>query len=77
MALSGMIKTRELFYIYMILCHWLEFDIFSPSLTISIYYIQELQIPTIAVIEGTALGGGLEMALSCDLRICGNPRIDT
>ncbi|GMJ06092.1 hypothetical protein like AT4G16800 [Hibiscus trionum] len=33
--------------------------------------IEELQIPTIAVIEGAALGGGLEMALSCDLRICG------
>ncbi|XVF52552.1 hypothetical protein PTKIN_Ptkin05aG0027700 [Pterospermum kingtungense] len=32
--------------------------------------IEELQIPTIAVIEGAALGGGLEMALSCDLRIC-------
>nr|KJB51802.1 hypothetical protein B456_008G232200 [Gossypium raimondii] len=32
---------------------------------------EELQIPTIAVIEGAALGGGLEMALSCDLRICG------
>lgn len=32
---------------------------------------QELQIPTIAVVEGAALGGGLEMALSCDLRICG------
>ncbi|KAK9095175.1 hypothetical protein Scep_026644 [Stephania cephalantha] len=33
--------------------------------------LKSLCIPTIAVIEGVALGGGLEMALSCDLRICG------
>lgn len=35
-------------------------------------FVQELRIPSIAVIEGAALGGGLEMALSCDLRICGS-----
>ncbi|CAM8941134.1 unnamed protein product [Rhodiola kirilowii] len=37
--------------------------------------ISALQVPTIAVIEGAALGGGLEMALSCDLRICGENAI--
>ncbi|RVW70149.1 putative enoyl-CoA hydratase 2, mitochondrial [Vitis vinifera] len=30
-----------------------------------------LHVPTIVVIKGEALGGGLEMALSCDLHICG------
>jgi enoyl-CoA hydratase/carnithine racemase len=35
-------------------------------------YTQALSIPTIAVVEGAAFGGGLEFALSCDLRICGN-----
>lgn len=42
------------------------------SLYLSKYFLaQGLHIPTIAAIEGIALGGGLEMAMSCDIRICG------
>ncbi|KAI9397798.1 hypothetical protein POPTR_003G080800v4 [Populus trichocarpa] len=37
--------------------------------------LKALRVPTIAVIEGVALGGGLEMALSCDLRICGEDAV--
>eukprot|EP01018_Ginkgo_biloba_P039538 Gb_04436 [translate_table: standard] len=45
---------------------------FVSSLRSTFWSLERLCVPTISVIEGAALGGGLELALSCDLRICGD-----
>lgn len=55
--------------------HPYEVQDFVNTLRTTFSFLEAIHIPTIAVVEGAALGGGLEMALSCDLRICGEDAV--
>jgi methylglutaconyl-CoA hydratase len=48
---------------------------FLTSLRSMLAELEALSIPTIAVIDGPALGGGCELSLGCDLRVGGSGAI--
>lgn len=49
-----------------------EVKVFVNTLRSTFSLLEALSAPTIAVIEGVAFGGGLELSLCCDLRVCGD-----
>ncbi len=48
-----------------------KYKLWSQTIRTMTTQLSELEVPSIAAIDGAALGGGLELALACDLRVSG------
>lgn len=48
-----------------------EIRTYSHAIGSALLAVQRCRAPTVAIIEGLCVGGGLEIAACCDLRVCG------